>query len=244
MQPPLGFWDPLGLSKDGTEFDFNRRREVVHITQRAFVRRPLEPKVRLQGYGYKPFCSHSSRCLAVLVWQYFEEAFCATKVRLKWYGFKGFPSHSSHCSGGLFPQYSGVSPRRPLKDPLLTWPLWFLSGAEKEPQNQIIARTVPKNFLKNSKGLLGRCPVKQGFWGKSHQKVHLNVRQNLCHTQFLCGTFSVPNFSTRRCPSYPFYFFKRAPGTLSSWLVTENPSREVATKDHFTSKPRKGTSQT
>ena len=26
-----------------------------------------EPKVRLQGYGYSPFCSHSSRCLAVLV---------------------------------------------------------------------------------------------------------------------------------------------------------------------------------
>ena len=24
--------------------------------------------------------------------------------------FQGFPSHSSHCSGGLFPQYSGVSP--------------------------------------------------------------------------------------------------------------------------------------
>ena len=73
----------------------------------------VEPKVRLQGYGYNPFCSHSSRCLEVLVWQYFAEAFCAPKVRLKcqkWYGFKGFPSHGSHCSGGLFPQYSGVSP--------------------------------------------------------------------------------------------------------------------------------------
>ena len=32
---------------------------------------------------------------------------------MKWYGFKGFPSHSSHCSGGLFPQYSGVSPHTP-----------------------------------------------------------------------------------------------------------------------------------
>ena len=62
----------------------------------------VEPKVRLQGYGYNPFCSHSSRCLAVLVWQYFEEAFCAPKVRLKWYGFKGFPSHSSHCFGAFF----------------------------------------------------------------------------------------------------------------------------------------------
>ena len=63
----------------------------------------MEPKVRLQGYGYNPFCSHSSRCLAVLVWQCFEGAFCAPKVRLKWYGFKGFPSHSSHRSEGLFP---------------------------------------------------------------------------------------------------------------------------------------------
>ena len=74
--------------------------------------RSVEPKVRLQGYGFNPLCSHSSRCLAVLVWQYFEEAFCAPKVRLKWYGFKGSPSHSSHCSRGLFPQYSGVSPKK------------------------------------------------------------------------------------------------------------------------------------
>ena len=33
---------------------------------------------------------------------------------------------------------------------------------------------------------------------------------------------------------------KGVPGALVSWLVTENPSREVATKDHFTSDPRKG----
>ena len=71
----------------------------------------MEPKVRLQGYGYNLFCSHRSRCLELLVWQYFEEAFCAPKIRLKWYGFKGFPSHNSHCSGGLFPQHSGVSPK-------------------------------------------------------------------------------------------------------------------------------------
>ena len=84
----------------------------LRIFQRfcGFGRSSVEPKVRLQGYGYNPFCSHSSRCLAVLVWQSFEETFCAPKVRLKWYGFKGFPSHSSHCAGGFFPQYSGVSP--------------------------------------------------------------------------------------------------------------------------------------
>ena len=63
----------------------------------------MEPKVLLQGYGYSLFCSHSARCLEVLAWQYFEEAFCAPKVRLKWYSFKGVPSHSSHFSGSLFP---------------------------------------------------------------------------------------------------------------------------------------------
>ena len=45
-------------------------------------------------------------------------------------------------------------------------------------------------------------------------------------------------FSTGGCPS--FYSFKRGPGTLFSWLVTENPSKEVVTKDHFASNPRKG----
>jgi len=28
VQPPVGFWDPLGLSASGNQFDFNRRREV------------------------------------------------------------------------------------------------------------------------------------------------------------------------------------------------------------------------
>ena len=76
---------------------------LVFVTRRNSLHKCywVEPKVRLQGYGYNPFCSHRSRCLAVLVWQYFEEAFCAPKVRLKWCGFKGFPSHSSHRSGPL-----------------------------------------------------------------------------------------------------------------------------------------------
>ena len=75
-------------------------------------------RVRLQ-----PVCSHSSRCLAVLVWQYFEEAFCTPKVRLKWSGFKGFPSHSSHCSGGLFPLLRGQpNPGTCRQTP---WSVWF-----------------------------------------------------------------------------------------------------------------------
>merc|ERR1712207_34519 len=28
VQPPVGFWDPLGLAKDGDEFSFKRRRSV------------------------------------------------------------------------------------------------------------------------------------------------------------------------------------------------------------------------
>ncbi|CAK0833014.1 unnamed protein product, partial [Prorocentrum cordatum] len=28
VQPPVGFWDPLGLSGDGSAFNFKRRREV------------------------------------------------------------------------------------------------------------------------------------------------------------------------------------------------------------------------
>ena len=44
-------------------------------------------------------------------------------------------------------------------------------------------------------------------------------------------------FSTGGCPLYPFYSFKRGP-----WypVFRENPSREVATKDHSSSNPAKG----
>ena len=43
----------------------------------------------------------------------------------------------------------------------------------------------------------GHYPIKQGFWGKLHQKVHPKVRQNLSLTQVLWGTFSVPELN--RC---------------------------------------------
>ena len=44
-------------------------------------------------------------------------------------------------------------------------------------------------------------------------------------------------FSTGGCPSCPFYSFTRGP-----WypVFCENPSREVATKDHSSSNPPKG----
>ena len=52
-------------------------------------RSSVEPKVQLRGYGHNLFCSHSSRCLEILVWQYFEEAFCAPK-----YGWSGTVSRA------------------------------------------------------------------------------------------------------------------------------------------------------
>ena len=51
-------------------------------------------------------------------------------------------------------------------------------------------------------------------------------------------------FSTRACPSYPFYSFKGAPGTLFSWLVTENPSRKSPLKTTRVQTPERGTPPT
>ena len=82
---------------------------LTPLQNKHFRELSVEPKARLQGYGYNLFCSHRSHRLEVLVLQCFEVAFCAPKVRLKWYGFKGIGSHSSSCSGGFFFS-SGGSP--------------------------------------------------------------------------------------------------------------------------------------
>ena len=58
---------------------------------------------------------------------------------------------------------------------------FFLSGAKKEPQSQKIA---------------GHEPLKQGFWGKSHQKVHPKVRRNLCRKSPLGYLFCPTDFTT------------------------------------------------
>ena len=49
-------------------------------------------------------------------------------------------------------------------------------------------------------------------------------------------------FSAGEFPSHPLYSFKRGPWYHFLWLVTEDPSREVATKDHSSSNLRKGNS--
>ena len=50
---------------DNAMADANSGVKVVQDGYRWLI--SVEPKVRLQGYGFNPFCSHSSRCLAVLV---------------------------------------------------------------------------------------------------------------------------------------------------------------------------------
>ena len=75
------------------------------------------------------------------------------------------------------------------------------------------------------------------FWGlpEASWAMGANVRRPL-KTTFDTTTLT---FSTGGCPSYPFnfYSFKRGP-----WypVFCENPSREVATKDHSSSNPPKG----
>ena len=49
----------------------------------------------------------------------------------------------------------------------------YFSGAKKDSQSQKIWTI---------RGVTGHYPVKEGFGGKSHQKAHPNVQQNLCHT--------------------------------------------------------------
>ena len=63
------------------------------------------------------------------------------------------------------------------------------SVAKKDSQSQKFAWTAPKNVPNDPRGVPCHYPIKQGFWGKSHQKVHPNVRQNLCHTVSLWYLF-------------------------------------------------------
>ena len=72
--------------------------------------------------------------------------------------------------------------------------------------------TKPKNrtnstneFSEQFEGVTGHYPSKQGFWGKSHQKVHPNVRPNICHIVSLWCLFLSP-INTQRPPECPTTF--------------------------------------
>ena len=57
----LMFRPPKGADSYLARDSIYMRKDIVSVYF------SVEPKVRLQGYGYNAFCSHSSRCLAVLV---------------------------------------------------------------------------------------------------------------------------------------------------------------------------------
>ena len=69
----------------------------------------------------------------------------------------------------------------------------LFSGAKKDPQNQKIARTAPKNFLNNSRGLPVITQQNKDFEANRTRKFTRTFGK-IFVTQFLCGTFSVPNF--------------------------------------------------
>ena len=83
------------------------------------------------------------------------------------------------------------------------------------------------------------------FWGINKMCMSATCR-NVSESRLrrpLKTTFDMTTliFSTRGGgPRTLFIPLKWAPGTLFSWPVTENPSREVATKDRSSSNPRKG----
>ena len=60
-----------------------------------------------------------------------------------------------------------------------------------------IARTAPKNFLNNSRGRPGHCPVKQGFEANRTRKFTRTFGKVFV-TQFLCGTFQSPSIVLSR----------------------------------------------
>ena len=84
-----------------------------------------------------------------------------------------------------------AKPTPSARQPLFETPEY--SGAKKEPQSQKITRTAPKSFLNNSRGLPGRCPVKQGKGFEANRtRKFTRTFGKIFVTQFLCGTYSVP----------------------------------------------------
>ena len=67
-----------------------------------------------------------------------------------------------------------------IRCPLFSRPLCFT--ADPKPKNRTNSA---KEFSEQFEGVTGHYPLKQGFWGKSHQKVRPKVRRNLCRESSL-----------------------------------------------------------
>ena len=97
---------------------------------------------------------------------------------------------------------------------LTTPPPGIFSGAKKEPQSQ----KVTKEFSEQFEGVTGHYRLKQGFWGKSHQKVRPKVRRNLCRKSSL-GYLFCPWFYILRFFMARFWFWRLGhPATKSTWI--------------------------
>ena len=72
--------------------------------------------------------------------------------------------------------------------------LCITSGAKKDPQSQRFARTAPKNFLDNSRGLLVTIHSNTGFEANRTRKFTRKFGE-IFVAKVLWGTFSVPNYT-------------------------------------------------
>ena len=84
-----------------------------------------------------------------------------------------------------------------------------------------------KEFSEQFEGVTGHYPVKQGFWGKSHQKVHPNVRQNLCHTASLWYLFLSPITGLEESTAVHLQFVRQYSPHLYRWtFLASKPWRK------------------
>ena len=87
------------------------------------------------------------------------------------------------------------------------------SGAKKASQSPKIARTALKNYW-TIRGGYRSLPSQTMVWGKSHQKVQPNVRQNLCHRVSLWYLFCLQfRAQTEKYRRIELWFFSIAPCT-------------------------------
>ena len=85
-------------------------RRIDHTTTEGTAERKMRQFATPAPFAPAPFRLLIGNAWLTVLWGSFWCTQSTVEIPLKRYGLEGFPSHSSDCSGGLFPQYSGVSP--------------------------------------------------------------------------------------------------------------------------------------
>ena len=102
--------------------------------------------------------------------------------------FSGCPQLPYNKSVSVCAPCTRKPPNGPLQEPSeihyrkISWAI--IKGQKRTPKPKECTNST-KEFSEQVEGDTGHYPVKLGFWGKSHQKVHPKVRQNLCRTSSL-----------------------------------------------------------